>query len=253
MNNLSDSHAAIYEEPVDERIRKFLKLENYFLKLKYHKDLDTSYDSYASLYNLIMIYKTLSRVEVKSELIREIDFHRQRYGEYIKIDSSDKIKLNSIMEKQNVILNNLYNLKSNYLNELNKDEFFQFCVKHFESLNTEMDYWLTRDHTMRLNQIDLWLEIIKPIENSVYFCLEILRRSSETCEICAENGFHLIKLNPEKKVRLLRITMQSDNYYFPRISLGPQRATISFMILNENNKYLQIKDNISFVLDLCYI
>ena len=253
MNNLSDSHAAIYEEPVDERIRKFLKLENYFLKIKYHKELDTSYDSFAALYNLIMVYKILSRVEVKSELIREIDFQKQKYNEYIKIDSSDKIKLNSIMEKQNVILNDLYNLKSNYLTELNNDEFFQFCTKHYESLNTEMDYWLTRDYAIRLNQINLWLEIIKPIESSVYFCLDILRKSSETNEICADNGFHLIKLNPEKKIRLLRITMQSDNYYFPHISLGPQRATISFTILNENNRYVRIKENIIFVLDLCYI
>jgi cell division protein ZapD len=253
MNNLSDSHAAIYEEPVDERIRKFLKLENYFLKIKYHKELDTSYDSFAAIYNLIMIYKTLSRVEVKSELIREIDFQKQKYNEYIKIDSSDKIKLSSIMEKQNVILNDLYNLKANYLTKLNNDEFFQFCTKHYESLNTEMDYWLTRDHAIRLNQINLWLEIIKPIESSVYFCLDILRRSSETNEICADNGFHLIKLNPEKKIRLLRITMQSDNYYFPHISLGPQRATISFTLLNENNKYVRIKENIIFVLDLCYI
>ena len=173
--------------------------------------------------------------------------------EYIKIDSSDKIKLNSIMEKQNVILNNLYNLQSNYLNKLNNDEFFQFCVKHYESLSTELDYWLTRDHSIRLNQINLWLEIIKPIENSIYFCLDILRRSSETKEVCANNGFYLVKLNQEKKVRLLRITMQSDNYFFPRISLGPQRATISFMLLNEDNKYKQIKDNITFVLDLCYI
>ena len=253
MNNLSDSHAAIYEEPVDERIRKFLKLENYFLKIKYHKELDTSHDSFAALYNLIMVYKILSRVEVKSELIREIDFQKQKYNEYIKIDSSDKIKLNSIMEKQNVILNDLYNLKSNYLTELNNDEFFQFCTKHYESLNTEMDYWLTRDYAIRLNQINLWLEIIKPIESSVYFCLDILRKSSETNELCADNGFHLIKLNPEKKIRLLRITMQSDNYYFPHISLGPQRATISFTLLNENNRYVRIKENIIFVLDLCYI
>ena len=253
MNNLSDSHAAIYEEPVDERIRKFLKLENYFLKIKYHKELDTSHDSFAALYNLIMVYKILSRVEVKSELIREIDFQKQKYNEYIKIDSSDKIKLNSIMEKQNVILNDLYNLKSNYLTELNNDEFFQFCTKHYESLNTEMDYWLTRDYAIRLNQINLWLEIIKPIESSVYFCLDILRKSSETNEICADNGFHLIKLNPEKKIRLLRVTMQSDNYYFPHISLGPQRATISFTLLNENNRYVRIKENIIFVLDLCYI
>ena len=253
MNNLSDSHAAIYEEPVDERIRKFLKLESYFLKLEYHKELDTPYDSYVSLYNLIAIYNTLSRVEVKSDLIREIDFHKQRYMEYIKIDSSDKIKLNSIMEKQNVILNNLYNLQSSYLDKLDNDEFFQFCVKHYESLSTELDYWLTRDHAIRLNQINLWLEIIKPIENSIYFCLDILRRSSHTQEVSADNGFYLVKLNQEKKIRLLRLTMQSDNYFFPRISLGPQRATISFMLLNEDNKYKQIKDNITFVLDLCYI
>ena len=67
------------------------------------------------------------------------------------------------------------------------------------------------------------------------------------------SSVELVKLNQEKKVRLLRITMQSDNYFFPRISLGPQRATISFMLLNEDNKYKQIKDNITFVLDLCYI
>ena len=87
----------------------------------------------------------------------------------------------------------------------------------------------------------------------MHFCLEILRKSSETKEVCANNGFHLVKLNQEKKIRLLRITMQSDNYFFPRISLGPQRATISFMLLNEDNKYIQIKDNITFVLDLCHI
>jgi cell division FtsZ-interacting protein ZapD len=106
---------------------------------------------------------------------------------------------------------------------------------------------------MRLNQLNLWLELMKPIENSILFCLDILRRSSETNEICANNGFHLVKINNEKKIRLLRITMQSDNYYFPRISIGPQRATITFMMLSETNKFVQLKENISFVMDLCYI
>ena len=54
MNSFSDTHAAIYEEPVDERIRKFLRLESYLLKLNRHKELDTIYDSYAALYNLYM-------------------------------------------------------------------------------------------------------------------------------------------------------------------------------------------------------
>ena len=114
MSAFSDNHAAIYEEPVDERIRKFLKLENYFLKINKHKESDTIYDSLAALNSLVCLYQTMSRAEVKRELIREIDFHKSRYIEYIKIDGSDKIKLNSIMEKQSVILNTLHNLKANY-------------------------------------------------------------------------------------------------------------------------------------------
>mgnify|MGYP001208265215 CR=1 FL=1 len=253
MNSFSDTHAAIYEEPVDERIRKFLKLESYFLKINRHKELDNIYDTYAALYNLICLYRTLSRAEVKRELIREIDFHKSRYAEYIKIEGSDKQKLNSIMEKQSVILNTLHNLKSNYLTDLHEDELFQHCVKHYDTLSSELDYWLTRDHSFRKNQIDLWLELVKPIQQSTYFCLEILRKSSETREECAKNGMYIFKLDSDKKTRLLRITMHSDNYFFPRISVGPQRATVSFMTLNNDNKFIQIKDDITFVIDLCYI
>ena len=64
---------------------------------------------------------------------------------------------------------------------------------------------------------------------------------------------YIFKLDPEKKVRILIITMHSDNYFFPRISVGPQRATVSFMTLNDNNKFIQIKDDVAFVIDLCYI
>ena len=72
MNTFSDNHAAIYEEPVDERIRKFLKLENYFLKINKHKEMDSIYDSLAALNSLISLYQTMSRAEVKRELIRDL-------------------------------------------------------------------------------------------------------------------------------------------------------------------------------------
>ena len=64
---------------------------------------------------------------------------------------------------------------------------------------------------------------------------------------------YIFKLDPENKVRMLRITLHSDKYFFPRISVGPQRATVSFMTLNDDNKFIQIKDDVTFVIDLCYI
>ena len=253
MNNFSDIHASIYEQPIDERIRKFLKLENIYLRINNHMDIDSKYDAYSTLLNISELFINLTRSEIKRDLISEIETQKVRYQEYIKLDGADKIKLNSIMEKQNAILKTLHDLEANYLNVLKNDELLQTIIKHINTSCADLDYWLSRDHDFRKNQINLWLELIKPIENSIFFCLDLLRKSSETVEITAKDGMYLFRMDIEKKIRLLRVTMKTDNYFFPRISVGPQRATIAFMTIDDNNKIIRLNQDINFVLDLCYI
>ena len=253
MNNFSDIHASIYEQPVDERIRKFLRFENIYMKINNHKDIDSKYDAYSVLLNISELFINLTRSEIKRDLISEIETHKVRYQEYIKFDGADKIKLNSIMEKQNAILKTLHDLEANYLNVLKRDELLQTIIKHINTSCADLEYWLSRDHDFRKNQINLWLELIKPIENSIFFCLDLLRKSTETLEITAKDGMYLFKMDTEKKIRLLRVTMKTDNYFFPRISVGPQRATVAFMTIDDNNKIIRLNQDINFVLDLCYI
>ena len=253
MNNFSDIHASIYEQPVDERIRKFLRFENIYMKINNHKDIDSKYDAYSVLLNISELFINLTRSEIKRDLISEIETHKVRYQEYIKFDGADKIKLNSIMEKQNAILKTLHDLEANYLNVLKRDELLQTIIKHINTSCADLDYWLSRDHDFRKNQINLWLELIKPIENSIFFCLDLLRKSTETLEITAKDGMYLFKMDTEKKIRLLRVTMKTDNYFFPKISVGPQRATIAFMTIDDNNKIIRLNQDINFVLDICYI
>ena len=253
MNNFSDIHASIYEQPVDERIRKFLRFENIYMKINNHKDIDSKYDAYSVLLNISELFINLTRSEIKRDLISEIETHKVRYQEYIKFDGADKIKLNSIMEKQNAILKTLHDLEANYLNVLKRDELLQTIIKHINTSCADLEYWLSRDHDFRKNQINLWLELIKPIENSIFFCLDLLRKSTETFEITAKDGMYLFKMDTEKKIRLLRVTMKTDNYFFPKISVGPQRATIAFMTIDDNNKIIRLNQDINFVLDICYI
>jgi len=253
MNNFSDIHASIYEQPIDERIRKFLRLENIYMKINHHMHIDSKYDASSTLLNISDLFINLTRSEIKRDLISEIEAQKMRCQEYIKLDGADKIKLNSIMEKQNAILKTLHDLRTDYLNVLKNDELFQTIIKHISTSCSDLDYWLSRDHDFRKNQINLWLELIKPIENSIFFCLDLLRKSSETVEITAKDGMYLFKMDIEKKIRLLRVTMKTDNYFFPRISVGPQRATVAFMTIDDNNKIIRLNQDINFVLDLCYI
>ncbi len=215
MNNFSDIHASIYEQPIDERIRKFLRFENIYMKINNHMDIDSKHDAYSTLLNISDLFINLTRSEIKRDLISEIETHKVRYQEYIKFDGADKIKLNSIMEKQNAILKTLHDLEANYLNVLKNDELLQTIIKHINTSCADLDYWLSRDHDFRKNQINLWLELIKPIENSIFFCLDLLRKSSETIEITAKDGMYLFRMDIEKKIRLLRVTMKTDNYFFP--------------------------------------
>ena len=200
MNNFSDIHASIYEQPIDERIRKFLRLENIYMKINNHMDIDSKYDAYSTLLNISELFINLTRSEIKRDLISEIETQKVRYQEYSKLEGADRIKLNSIMEKQNAILKTLHDLEANYLNVLKNDELLQTIIKHINTSCADLDYWLSRDHDFRKNQINLWLELIKPIENSIFFCLDLLRKSSETVEITAKDGMYLFRMDVEKKL-----------------------------------------------------
>ncbi len=73
MTILSDNQVTIYEEPVVERVRKFIRMESLFHKLFFFKDRDNPMESYVALQSLCEIYEILTRSDIKSELIREIE------------------------------------------------------------------------------------------------------------------------------------------------------------------------------------
>ena len=75
MSSLSDSQVTIYEEPVQEKIRKFLKIEYLFDRIFYFKNKEDRKDNYNALLALAQLYEILSRSDIKSELIREIETH----------------------------------------------------------------------------------------------------------------------------------------------------------------------------------
>ena len=65
MNSLSDSQVTIYEEPVHEKVRKFLKLEYLFDRIVYFKNKEDPRENYNALSALAELYEILSRSDIK--------------------------------------------------------------------------------------------------------------------------------------------------------------------------------------------
>ena len=253
MNNLSDNQTSIYEEPVNERVRKFIKIESYFNKIIYFKNKDEKYDSDAALQTLCELYELLSRSDVKSELIREIESHNVYFKKIKSAKATDPDKLNSLLEKQESLLNHLHSIKSNYLDFLSSDILFKTIYKNFRSplQPAAVDYWLTRDSIWRTNNFDLWLEPLLFIKESTGFILNLIRKSGTFQDKNAEKGFYIQKLDQSKNIQLVRITLSSDVYYYPQISVGKQRINIMFMTKDETNNLVQYQEDVQFILTIC--
>ena len=150
-------------------------------------------------------------------------------------------------------INYLYSKKSNYLDYLGQDELFKMLMKYSKnSLHpSSLVYWLSRDSLSRENQITLWLEPINFICKSVSFVLETIRKATTVKEKLAKNGFYTDKLDIKKNILLIRVTLTSDHYYFPSISVGQQRITIRFMTKSDTNRFVTHKFDVPFELSCC--
>tara|TARA_B100000941_G_scaffold59464_1_gene38978 strand:- start:20237 stop:21004 length:768 start_codon:yes stop_codon:yes gene_type:complete len=253
MTILSDNQVTIYEEPVVERVRKFIRMESLFHKLFFFKDRDNPMESYVALQSLCEIYEILSRSDIKSELIREIENQNKMFKKIQDIPQADSDKLNSVLEKQKLLLDLLHGTQSNYIDYLSSDVLFKTIQKNYNSQMqpASVDFWLSRDIAWRANIIDLWIEPLLFIKKSIDFILELIRKSGQFNDKLAEKGFYIDKLDPKKNILLVRITLATDLYYFPQISVGKQRLNIMFMTKDELNNFTKYQENVSFLLTLC--
>ncbi len=257
MSSLSDSQVTIYEEPVQEKVRKFLKIEYLFDRIFYFKNKEDRKDNYNALLALAQLYEILSRSDIKSELIREIETHNTYFIKIKKVAEAqaDLSKLNSVLEKQDLLLKLIYNVESNYLDYLDDDVLCKTIIKNcFTTLQpASIEFWLTRDIVLRETQIDLWLEPLLFIKKSVDFILEIIRKSATFNDKLAEKGFFIEKLDPKKNILLVRVTLTSDLYYYPQISVGKQRLNIMFMSKDDKNNLVRYKEDVPFILTTCVL
>ena len=253
MNSLSDNQVSLYEEPVQEKIRKFIKIEFLLNKIYYFKSKDNKSENYIALLALCELYEILLRSDIKSELIREIETQNTYLQKIKEIPQADGSKLNSVLEKQNQLLKLIYAIEINYLDHLEHDIFFKTVLKNcFTQLQpASVDFWLSRDILNRETQIDRWLEPLMFIKRSIDFILEVIRKSGKFEDRMAEKGFFIEKLDPKKNILLIRVTLTSDLYYYPQISVGKQRLTIMFMTKDDKNNLVPHQEDLNFILTTC--
>ncbi|MEX2524697.1 MAG: cell division protein ZapD [Gammaproteobacteria bacterium] len=225
-----------YEQPLNERIRTFLRLEFLFEQIDHCLDRMTQSDMRMSISYLIDIVDLIGRTDVKNEVIKELEKYGKNLENFQTRSGVDSDRLDSILDDIRSSLDQLRNSRMLPGQTLRNDEFISF-IKQRNNIPggtcsfdlPSYHHWLNQKQELHNEQFNYWMKDLIAFKNGIFLILHIIRNSSNPSLENAENGFFQKSLETGTKCQMIRVVLANNSPYYPEISGGKHRFTIRFM------------------------
>ena len=248
----------IYELPLNERLRTFMRIEFLYSRLKYFcSNLDDNWQTRTVIHTLLEIYSILSRTDVRREVLADLDRYIMQMQRFQSAPDADNNMVNDVLEDLDSIKDQVVDIGTDYLLKLREDEFIASLL-HRHTLpggKAEFDmpkykFFLESDKKNVVVQINRWIDVMRPICEGIDKLMWIIRESNEPIATVAVGGQYNHQIERRTQISLVRIITDEVNIY-PEISGGRHLIAVRFFNQNKDGEYLQFEDNVEFKISLC--
>ena len=229
----------LYELPLNERLRTFMRIEFLSKQLKHYLESDDTWAIRSVIHCLLEIYSILARTDVRREAITDLDRYIYEMEKYQDSPLADENRASEIKQDLQSLKAIVEDSGSDYLKPLRENEFINNLL-HRHTLpggKTEFDmpkykYWLDSERTK--SDLDQWVSMIKPVCSSIDQLLWMIRESTETIATVAVTGFYNHQITRANKISLVRIFLD-ENTIYPEVSGGKHLISIRFFNWGDSN------------------
>ena len=248
----------IYEQPVTENIRNFLKCEYLFEKFNSAIQKQDIWSVKSSVSTLIEASDLIFRINLKVELLKELE-KNILFLNYLYNDNSIAISEydNFITKTKNCIeaLNNINDIPSKSI--MGNDFLMQIKSKlhipageNFFDMPSYLNF-LSSNRSFIIDNINLWYLPFEPLFVSSKLILDIKRKNSKFITMNSTGSYFERKFDRNSKFDLARIKLKKNINIFPDISISSQNINIIFKAAYGPNRLSKaISKNIDFELSL---
>ena len=249
----------IYEQPLHEKIRVLLRLEQLVRRFDFHIRDEQRASSEASLLILLDLYNLAARLDLKSEILKEIDRQAlvvkfRRENGVMDIESEG-----DILETLSNVNAKLYALSGPLGQRLKNHGFFNILRQRSNlpgGINgfdiPLLHFWLNKPASARIKDLTHLVEPYRIASEAVQVILLLIRGCSRGEEQIAKNGFYQATLSQKPPNQLLRVEVPNNVNYYPEISAGKQRFSVRFVEMNTlEERGKQVMEDINFKITLC--
>lgn len=246
--------AILYEHPLNERIRNYLKLEQLFTQTAdcLQHSIVTSHNTFFA--SLFAITDILERNDIRGDLIKDLEKLEQNLVIWSQIPDVDSAILEKNLRNTVALTSQLKKASPDWL-KLKDDKFLsglkqRFAIQggncHFDL--PQLQFWLKQPTTEVEAQCQQWLTCLQQVKETLSLILRFIRQRATFNKIITESGFY--QDNGEGLI-LLRIKVSSDLACYPTISGNRLRYSIRFMSPCEASGRKCVKQAITFHLARC--
>jgi cell division protein ZapD len=249
----------VFEQPLNERIRTFLRIEQLMQRIDYFISGDHAWDSHCAITTLLEISDLASRGDLKSELMKELKRQIKNLEGLKQIQEIDQSQLQQFIDSLCQHIDTLYELSGHPGAPLKNNEFLKSIRQRIVIPGGTCDFdlpayhfWLSQHATERRATLKKWINPFQKVYNTISVIMSLIRDSATPKDICAARGFYQQQLDNDQPYQLIRVLLPIGSVYFPEISAGKHRYTVRFLVLNGlESRPSQIQDDIEFKLACC--
>jgi len=243
------SDTIVYEHPLTEKMRSYLRVEHLSEQLFTYRDIDDT-ELFKPFFNLLFsLAELIDRGELKKELIRDLDAHKCALNQLRDDKDIDSDKLALLITKMESF--DFCQAQPNKAQLLITHDPLLTQIKNKSSLpgggchfdTPLLHYWTHLPQQQRASDIERWLIPFLPTIEAIKLLLQLTRESKVYTKETASEGFFQSNCD---KTQLLRIRLSVQQGCYPTVSGYRSRYSIRFIAWNE-----QPLHDITFALACC--
>jgi len=225
----------IFEQPLNERMRLFLRVEYLTKKLEHFRKQDTSWESGTALISLVELFSLFERNDIKNEICKELERHNQRLSKMQGLEGIDPHALNQILSELQHSIRNLQQSAGKLGQTLRDDELLNSVRQRLAipggtcSFDTpSYYYWLHIPYSMRQALFNQWMAPFAPLSQALNLLLHLTRESANPQQEMAYQGFYQKTIEINGSCPLVQIQLDRNLGVYPEISGGKYRMSVRF-------------------------
>ena len=250
----------VFEQPLNERMRTFLRLDFLYSQALYHNEKGDPWASRAAVASLLDILAIMGRGDVRSDVLKELEHHLTQLNEFQHRPGIDTSRLRALIANLTRLRTELGSVGSNWLQPLRDSEFLS-AIKHRSAIpggTCEFDlpdyfFWLSQSVETRIEAFARWLQLLQPLCDAIAEVLWLTRQNGRARQEVASGGVFHVNFDRENPYQLLRIYLPGDSKLYPEISGSHYRCSLRFLQWQGlEQRPTQTEEDVAFTLICCH-